>query len=58
MITHAEIETRLRCIELALREGHGARPLIDRARDIYDFVSGDMSPRDAIDAALDRAGVR
>jgi hypothetical protein len=49
---------RLRCLELALSQGHGD-PVIDAGK-FVDFITGEpaKTPRQLIDAALEAANVR
>ncbi|MCB4862977.1 hypothetical protein K7W03_25680 [Sphingobium sp. PNB] len=56
----SDIEIRLECLRLA-NAGFGERPedIVARARAYHVFLTGksDQTPRQIIDAALDKAGV-
>lgn len=56
----SDIEIRLECLRLA-NAGYSEFPedAVKRARAYYDFLMGksDQTPRQIIDAALDKAGI-
>lgn len=55
MLSDPDQEMRLECLRLAVQ-----MQLPDMAREFYAFVTGasDQTPREQIDAALDKANVR
>lgn len=55
-----DIEIRLRCAEIATTATSMGGNSAQTAREIYAFVTGksDQTPREVVDAALDKAGVK
>lgn len=55
--TFEETEVALRCLELANSEMLANAQVVERAEAFYAFATG-QTPRETINAALDRAGVK
>lgn len=57
MRTHEDRETALACLTLANSPNADDAQIVARAEAFFAFVTG-QTPRDQINAALDRAGVK